>query len=61
VKYFLFTVAVLLAGCEERFRYECQNPKHWDKSECQRPVCAVQGMCPDQLTRPEERATEIRP
>lgn len=61
MKYLLLATALLLAGCEERFRYECQNPKHWSSPECQRPLCAVQGICPDQLTKPEERATEIRP
>lgn len=59
MKYVL--LALLLVGCEERFRYECQNPRKWSAAQCQRPDCAINGVCPDQLTKPEERATEIRP
>lgn len=58
---YLLVAALMLAGCDERFRYECQNPKNWSSPQCQRPDCAVNGTCPDQLTKPEERATEIRP
>lgn len=61
MKYALLAAAMLLAGCEERFRYECQNPKKWSAPQCQRPDCAINGVCPDQLTRPEERASEVRP
>ena len=55
-----FVVLVLLAGCEERFRYPCQNPKNWEKPECKRPECSVLGVCPDQLTKPEERRKDDR-
>lgn len=61
MKYALLLIALLLAGCEERFRYVCQNPKNWSAQVCQRPECAVTGQCPDQLTKPEERASEVRP
>lgn len=42
-------ILLLLAGCEDRFRYKCQDNKNWSKPECQRPTCAVTGTCPDQL------------
>lgn len=61
MKFTLAIALVLLAGCEDRYRYPCQNPATWQQPECQRPVCAVNGVCPDQLTKPEERATEVRP
>jgi len=51
---------ILLAGCDERFRYFCQDPKNWEKAECKRPQCAVTGTCPDQLTKPEERRSDDR-
>ena len=56
MKYLLLSLLVLLAGCEERFRYPCQQPSNWGSPECQRPLCAVNGTCPDQLTKPEDRA-----
>jgi hypothetical protein len=48
----------LLAGCQERFRYACQDQKNWDKAECQRPGCAISGTCPDQLNKPEDMKGE---
>jgi hypothetical protein len=58
----IFVIAVLVGvvGCEDRFRYSCQDNKNWNKPECQRPTCAVTGTCPDQLVpaadfKPEEQ------
>jgi hypothetical protein len=42
-------VVMVMASCEDRFRYPCQDNKNWNKPECQRPTCAVTGTCPDQL------------
>ena len=42
-------VVMVVASCEDRFRYPCQDNKNWNKPECQRPTCAVTGTCPDQL------------
>jgi hypothetical protein len=49
---------MLLAGCDERFRYECQNPKHWERADCVRPMCAINGVCPDQLNKPTDMKME---
>ena len=38
---------VLLAGCEQAFRYPCQDPDNWNAPECQRPICEVNRDCPD--------------
>lgn len=58
---FVLLAAVLFAGCQERFRYPCQQPSKWEQPECQRPLCSINGTCPDQLTKPEDRASEVRP
>lgn len=50
-----------LAGCSDRFRYQCQDPKNWAKQECKRPECAVTGTCPDQLNRPNDMKSEREP
>ena len=50
----LSMVVVFLFGCEERFRYPCQNPKNWDTPECKAPLCTATGTCPDQLVKPEQ-------
>jgi hypothetical protein len=54
MKYALILLALLATGCEERFRYACQDPKNWSTDECRRPQCAVTGTCPDQLVKPED-------
>ena len=43
-------LALLLVGCEEKYRYPCQDPQNWEKSDCQRPRCEVDGQCRDDLT-----------
>ena len=44
---------LLVAGCEEHYRYPCQDPANWNNKECQKPVCEADGTCPDQLTGKE--------
>ena len=55
---FLAALMLLVNGCSDQFRYPCQDPSNWDKSECKRPFCSVTSTCPDQLTRPEDRKEE---
>ena len=45
----------ILVGCDmpEFYRYQCMNPKNWNKQECKRPECEILGECPDQLMKPE--------
>lgn len=40
---------LFVAGCEDHYRYPCQDPANWNSEECQRPVCEAEGICPDQL------------
>lgn len=51
----------VLTGCQDRFRYPCQDPKNWSNEECRRPQCAVTGTCPDQLNRPNDMKAEREP
>jgi len=41
--------ALLLAGCSDTYRYECQDPENKDKPECNRPICEADGLCYDKL------------
>ncbi len=54
MKYLALISLVLLAGCEDKFRYPCQNPKNMVLEECQKPQCVATQTCPDMLTKPEE-------
>lgn len=43
----LITLAlfVMIAGCEHRYRYPCQDPENWNNKECQEPYCRAYGEC----------------
>lgn len=43
---------ITLMGCEERYRYYCQNPKNFSEKRCQRPDCLFTQDCPDYLVAP---------
>ena len=52
MKYALIIVLALLAGCEEKYRYPCQNPDNFQKPECQKPKCLFTQMCPEYMVAP---------
>jgi hypothetical protein len=43
---------MVLAGCEDRYRYTCQNPDKFDLLECQKPRCLFTQTCPEYLVAP---------
>jgi hypothetical protein len=45
-------VLLLLAGCQDHYRYKCQNPDHFQDLECQRPKCLFTQQCSDYLVAP---------
>ena len=54
---FLVLTALLLVGCEDTYRYPCQDPANKDKAECNRPDCEADGFCYDKLNGlPEQTA-----
>ena len=57
---FLVLTALLLVGCEDTYRYPCQDPANKDKEECNRPICEADGMCYDKLNGlPEQEAASV--
>lgn len=50
----LIPLVILLSGCEERYRYPCQDPHNWNKEECQKPFCSANGTCPEDLKHYEK-------
>ncbi len=55
MKYLLVLLPLLLVGCEERYRYPCQDPTNWDQQICKRPYCSANGTCPEDLTHYEKQ------
>jgi hypothetical protein len=45
MKYFLFFILFFLGSCADRYRYPCQDPNNWHKTECNNKVCEIEGTC----------------
>ena len=55
MKYLMALLALpVLMGCQENYRYPCQDPDNWDKKQCQKPYCSANGTCPEDLTHYEK-------
>ena len=52
MKYGILLLVALLAGCEDQYRYPCQNPDNFNKPQCQKPKCQFTQMCPEYLVAP---------
>jgi hypothetical protein len=52
---FVFVMAFVLVammGCEDRYRYYCQDPKNFSAKRCQKPDCLFTQDCPEYLVAP---------
>lgn len=45
----LLSTLAILSGCEDRYRYPCQDPKNWNSAECQKPQCDIGKSCPEHI------------
>jgi hypothetical protein len=50
--------AVFMTGCEQRYRYPCQDPENWKAAECQKPLCEVHRDCPDIIFKDRQTAPD---
>ncbi len=51
-KYLLIPLLLLMTGCEDRYRYYCQNPDNFHAEQCQKPRCQFTQTCPEYLVAP---------
>ena len=64
MKIALLVLALLaLVGCEDRYRYPCQNPENFHKPDCQKPKCLFTQQCPEYLVAPilEKQIDQSKP
>lgn len=54
----LIAALVALTGCQDRYRYDCQDPDNWKVEECKKPKCVASGYCTEYLITTEEEAHE---
>lgn len=45
-------VAVSMLGCNDRYRYYCQDPANFSQKRCQKPDCLFTQDCPEYLVAP---------
>jgi hypothetical protein len=50
MKYISIFALLALMGCNEQYRYPCQDPSNWDQQQCKKPYCSANGTCPEDLT-----------
>jgi len=57
------SLLLLLAGCEDHYRYFCQNPDNFQKQECQKPRCQFSQTCPEYMVAPilEKQIEQVTP
>lgn len=61
MNYAALIALILLAGCEDRYRYPCQNPDNFIKAECQKPKCLFTQQCPEYLVAPVLEKQIVQP
>jgi len=63
MKYLLVVIAFMLSGCEDRYRYFCQNPDNFVAEQCQKPRCLFTQTCPEYLVAPilEKKINDVQP
>ena len=50
-------LALSFLGCQDRYRYPCQDPANWETPECKPPICTVTATCPSDLI-PAQKVTQ---
>ena len=56
-------MVISIVGCEDRYRYYCQDPQNFSAKRCQRPDCLFTQDCPDYLVAPvlEKQSQQPQP
>jgi hypothetical protein len=59
----ILLMVISVVGCEDRYRYYCQDPQNFSAKRCQRPDCLFTQDCPDYLVAPvlEKQAQQPQP
>jgi hypothetical protein len=57
----IIILALILAGCEDKYRYPCQNPDNWDKDFCHKPICDVNRTCPEHIFKGSDPSKMFEP
>ncbi len=63
MKYLILLGLGFFTGCQEQYRYYCQNPEHFHAEQCQKPKCQFTQTCPEYLVAPvlEKQIDQTKP
>ena len=61
MKWLMCIFLFVLSSCDDRYRYYCQDPKHFSAKRCQRPDCQFTQDCPDYLVAPILEKQVVQP
>lgn len=63
MKHIALLTLLLLTGCNEQYRYFCQNPDNFYATQCQKPRCQFTQTCPEYLVAPvlEKQIDQTKP
>lgn len=48
----ILLLPLLMVGCNDRYRYKCQDPDQFQHPDCQKPKCLFTQQCPEYLVAP---------
>jgi hypothetical protein len=54
----LAVASLALMACEDRYRYDCQDPDNWQEDICKKPKCVAMGYCTEWLINTGEEHVE---
>ena len=49
MKYLALLAVLALIGCQDRYRFPCQDPQNWHKAHCNKPLCKADETCTEYL------------
>jgi hypothetical protein len=52
MKHLILLALALFTGCQDRYRYYCQDPENFAREQCQKPKCQFTQTCPEYLVAP---------
>lgn len=57
----LIAPMLMAAGCEQQYRYPCQNPANWETEQCKKPLCEVNKDCPEYIFKEDKPKPAVMP
>lgn len=60
MKFIILCLVVFITGCQDRYRYPCQDPNNWDSETCKKPLCEINRSCPEHIFKDDLKDKECK-